>query len=167
MFLKKADSERIKEVLRVLNFLAAPFGTTEYLLNMYGVEGTDFTYSQAGDPILTDQGKADTLVQWTYVMRAPDALYHPAAPDYAQVWHDEEVAHLSVAVDDPTAQYTPLSATYGKRNGPLSQMLSDRSTDILWGRAPVSSWDQVVKDWRDQGGDAIRHELEEVMGTSA
>ncbi|MBV9326460.1 MAG: hypothetical protein JO352_22070 [Chloroflexi bacterium] len=167
VFFKKASPDRIKELLRVLNFLAAPFGTTEYLLNMFGVEGTDFTYSSEGDPTLTDQGKADTLVQWTYVMRAPDALYHPGAPDYAQVWHDEEVAHLSTAVDDPTTPYTPLSPSYGKQNGPLTQMLLDRSTDILWGRAPVSSWDQVVQDWRSQGGDAIRSELEQVMGGNA
>ena len=60
-----------------------------------------------------------------------------------------------------------LASPAPKRNGPLSQMLLDRSTDILWGRAPVSAWDQVLQDWRGQGGDAIRNELEHVMGGNA
>jgi putative aldouronate transport system substrate-binding protein len=39
--LQQAAPERIKEILRVLNYIAAPFGTHEHLLMHYGVEGVD------------------------------------------------------------------------------------------------------------------------------
>ena len=58
--IKKASPDRIKELLRVLNFLAAPFGTTEQLLLGYGVEGTDFTFDANGTPAVTDRGTAGT-----------------------------------------------------------------------------------------------------------
>ena len=40
---KQASPDRIKEILRVLNWLAAPLGTQEYLLKTYGLEGTHWT----------------------------------------------------------------------------------------------------------------------------
>ena len=40
--LKKASDERIRELLGVLDFLATPFGSQEYMVNNYGVMGTDF-----------------------------------------------------------------------------------------------------------------------------
>ncbi|GAA3306974.1 hypothetical protein [Nonomuraea dietziae] len=42
-------------------------------------------------------------------------------------------------------------------------MRTDRVTSIIAGRAPVSDLDQLVKDWRAQGGDKIRAEFESVI----
>jgi len=39
---RKASPERMDELLRVCNWLAAPFGTQEDLLVQYGLEGTDY-----------------------------------------------------------------------------------------------------------------------------
>ena len=40
---KQDDQEKLKTILRVLNWLAAPFGTEEYLYRLYGEEGVDHT----------------------------------------------------------------------------------------------------------------------------
>ena len=47
MLKKQDDQDRIKLLLRTLNWLAAPFGTKEYLYRLYGKEGVDHT-STAG-----------------------------------------------------------------------------------------------------------------------
>ncbi|GAC1318802.1 MAG: hypothetical protein NVSMB2_13760 [Chloroflexota bacterium] len=59
--LKKAPDARVKELLRVLNFLASPFGTEERELIAYGIEGTDFTRNAAGAPVLTDVGRGEVM----------------------------------------------------------------------------------------------------------
>lgn len=52
--LKKASKDRIKLLLRVLDYMAAPFGTKEYELITYGVEGTHFERSADGSPALNE-----------------------------------------------------------------------------------------------------------------
>ncbi len=54
--LKKTTPERAKVLLRVLDFLAAPFGSQEYESLVYGVRGTDFNYDDQGNPRYTDKG---------------------------------------------------------------------------------------------------------------
>ena len=66
--LKQASPDRIKEVLRVLNFIAAPFGSQEHLLIHYGVKGTDYNLDDSGNPVLTDQGKTDMNFIWAYMV---------------------------------------------------------------------------------------------------
>src|SRR4029078_11529209 len=50
-FIKKGlGKERTQELLRVLNWIAAPFGAKEWELREYGVEGKHFTRSSDGSP---------------------------------------------------------------------------------------------------------------------
>ena len=43
--IKKASPDRVKELLSVLNYLAAPFGSEEFLVTKYGVKGEDWAYA--------------------------------------------------------------------------------------------------------------------------
>ena len=40
--------------LALINWLSAPFGTAEYILKNFGVEGKDFTLDADGNPILNE-----------------------------------------------------------------------------------------------------------------
>jgi len=53
------------------------------------------------------------------------------------------------------------SATLDSKGVPLFQALRDGITDVLAGRRPLSEFDQVVKDWQNNGGNAIRTELQQ------
>ena len=46
---------------------------------------------------------------------------------------------------------------------PLAQALTDGITDVLAGRRPMSDFDQVVKDWQNNGGNTIRTELQQAI----
>lgn len=56
--IKKASRSRVTAILAVINWLAAPFGSAEYLLRKHGVEGVDWK-RQNGDPVQTDRGVAE------------------------------------------------------------------------------------------------------------
>ena len=45
----------------------------------------------------------------------------------------------------------------------MNQALIDGITDIVAGRRPLGDFDQLVKDWRNNGGDQIRHEYEQAL----
>ena len=55
--IKKGDEKRVRMLLRVLNYLAAPFGSTEREFLEFGTEGDYFTYDKHGFPDRTKQGK--------------------------------------------------------------------------------------------------------------
>jgi len=56
--LKKASPERIKELLRIMNYLASPFGSQESLLLEYGIKDQDYTLDDKGNPKPTPDGVA-------------------------------------------------------------------------------------------------------------
>src|SRR5258707_2700545 len=66
--LKKASPDRIKELLRIMNFLAAPFGSQEDLLLSYGVQDQDYTLDAKGNPAPTPDGITRAFnVPWKYI----------------------------------------------------------------------------------------------------
>jgi len=159
--LKKASPDRIKELLRILNWIASPFGTQEHLLMRYGVKDVDYTPDDKGNPILTPQGRADTTIPWQYITQGPNALYFPTAPEYPQVMQDAEKAMLPFAQIDPTS--TLYSNAFASKGSILNQLVYNSVGEVVLGRQPVSAIDQLIKDWRSQGGDQIRAEFEQAI----
>jgi putative aldouronate transport system substrate-binding protein len=163
--LKKASPDRIKELLRVLNWMASPFGSQEYLLMRYGIKDVDYTPDDKGNPVLTAQGKAETTIPWQYITQGPQAFYYPTSPEYPQVMQAAEKATLPFAQIDPTSTlYSPTNASKGTV---LAQMVYNGIGEVVLGRAPASSFDQLIKDWKSQGGDQIRSEFEQAIAAAA
>lgn len=156
--LKKASADRIKELLGVLNCLAAPVGTSEAQLLQYGVEGPDFTRDANGSPVPTPQGLADTVVPWKNISGPPDYLFSSTSQEYVPVTYQAQKEHFAVTVPNPIAGlYSPSDASKGIS---LRTTFTDHLYDILFGRQPVSALDDLVKEWRANGGDTIRSEYE-------
>jgi putative aldouronate transport system substrate-binding protein len=155
---RKAAPERVKELLRILNYLAAPFGSQESLLLEYGVEGVDFNFDDQGTPVKTDKGSADVNVTWQYLaVRAP-VLYDAAVPDFAKSAYEDAKPMIASLVADPTAGL--YSATDRAKGGLLLQNLTDALGPIVSGEAPLSDLDTVIGTWRKNGGDQMRTEYE-------
>ena len=53
--MKKAPDDRVQELLRMLNWLAAPFGSQEDRLLSFGVPDVDYTLDAKGNPVPTDR----------------------------------------------------------------------------------------------------------------
>jgi putative aldouronate transport system substrate-binding protein len=142
---KKGSPDRVKEMLRIMNWLAAPFGSQEDQLLTFGVSGTDYTLDSKGNPTLTQQGNADAnYVPWKYTTQHPFVFYTPDIPSYAQVMSDAEKAVIPAAVSDPS--FGQVSLTNFTKGFNLTQTMTDGLTDIVVGRRPLSDFDQLVKD---------------------
>ncbi|GAB3001816.1 extracellular solute-binding protein [Saccharothrix stipae] len=158
--LKKADPPRIKLLLRVVDYLSAPFGTQEYELANYGVEGKHFT-KEAGGIKLTDlySQENNSLLPTKYIGVAPSVLHLPGHPDVARAVHDWQKATLPRSVRNPGTGLR--SATEAGKSAQLNQILGDGITAITFGRKPPSAWKDVVTQWRQAGGDKVAEELAE------
>jgi putative aldouronate transport system substrate-binding protein len=162
--IKQAPPDRIKEVLRVLNWLAAQLGTQEYLLKTYGLKDTHWTPDGNGNPILNDRGKVDATVPFHYLTRAPTTMYWPDTPEKTPSMHDVQNAYHPYLSLDPTVAY--YSETNASKLPALNNDLVQSLNDIVVGRQPLSAFDQAVKDWQDHGGNQIRREFQEAMAAA-
>jgi putative aldouronate transport system substrate-binding protein len=164
---KTSDAARVKELLGVLNFFAAPFGTAEFLLIWYGIEGKEFTFDANGNPIatVTSGGQSitnpDLFIPWPNIGSPSSALYDANASEYARVMYPDASAIQNLGIQNPVVGL--YSATNAKLAATLNQKMGDGLSDIVFGRADVGSLDQLVKEWRAQGGDTIRSEFEGVL----
>src|SRR6185312_15284402 len=104
--LKKAPAERIRELLGILDWLAAPFGSQEALLIDYGVETADYTWDDKGNPVPTKDGPADsTFVEWNLVMQHMPVNYDAGFPDYTKTAFAEQANLVSLGVQNPVLGY--------------------------------------------------------------
>jgi putative aldouronate transport system substrate-binding protein len=162
--LKKASPERIKELLRILNWLAAPMGSQEYLLMTYGLKDVHWTPDAKGNPILNDRGKADALVPFRYITQGPVALYYTRDPQYASIMQDAEKAMFPFVSMNPTNGY--YSPTFSSKYPALINDLQGKINEIVVGRQPMSAFDQVVRAFLDGGGNQIRTEFEQQIAAA-
>src|SRR5690625_5347767 len=66
-FLKKNDDEeQVRELLRIADWCASPFGTEEFELLTYGVEGTHFVRVEHGMPELYDPGRREVTHSYEF-----------------------------------------------------------------------------------------------------
>jgi putative aldouronate transport system substrate-binding protein len=154
------DRERVKELLRLLDYLAAPLGSEERLFLDNGLPGVHHDVQPNGTIKTNDLLSAErgALHQMT---NPPQVFYYQNAPEvarYMQQWSEEM---LAIGLDNPTAALFSQTAT--TRGGELGQLLADKQAAVILGREPLAAWDQTVRDWRDRGGDQIRKEYEEAL----
>ena len=161
--LKQASPDRIKELLGILNYLAAPFGSEEGLLVQYGVKGADYTFDAKGNPIPTNKARIE-VVPWGGLVRHSPVLYDSTNPEAAKVGHDAEVQAAAIGLKDPVVGL--FSNTYASKGAALNRTFIDGVNQILYGRTPVSSLAGLISAWRANGGDTIRSEYEQALQDS-
>ncbi|RJL32794.1 extracellular solute-binding protein [Bailinhaonella thermotolerans] len=160
VMLKKADEGRVKELLRLADFFASPFGSEEYTLLRYGVEGVHHKRDGNGNPILTEQGTKEVAsLPWSWWLAPPYSIYEPTSKAVAEHAHAAMTRMIPRAVQ--SAELGLYSPAWQGRYEALRTLKSDRITSIVVGRAPMSDYDKLVKDWLAAGGEQARKELEQ------
>jgi putative aldouronate transport system substrate-binding protein len=163
--MKSTTPEQAKKLLGVLNYLSAPFGTQEYLTMWYGVEGSEFDFDANGNPVVSPKGQTDLFIPWPNVGAGASVLYNASAPEYARVMAKDIAVIQGMGIQNPVVGL--YSKTNAQKAATLNQKMGDGLLAIIFGREDVSTLDQLVKDWRAQGGDQIRSEFEQALQTSA
>jgi putative aldouronate transport system substrate-binding protein len=152
------DPERTKELLRILDYFSAPFGSEEYNFLNFGIDGVDATVQPDGTRILSDRGLAEIGELGTVVV-PPPVFYFPADPGDAQFMQTAAAQIAALGIDNPAL--TAFSPTNAAKSGELNQLGTDRITALITGRDPLTALDQYIKDWKARGGDQIRTELQQ------
>lgn len=164
--LKKASPDRIKELLRIVDWLAAPFGSEEDLLLSYGLEGQDHTTDANGDPQMSATGNANAgYVPWRYIAQHPYVTYQADLPGYTKRSFDVEEMLLKTGIQDVTNGHYSQTAFAAAGTTALNTF-NDGINDILFARRPMSDFDQLVKDWQKAAGDQQRNEYTEAMAAA-
>lgn len=159
--LKKAPPDRIKELLRIVDWLASPFGSEEDLLLSYGVEGQDHTRDANGDPKLSASGNGNAgYVPWRYIAQHPYVTYQADLPGYTKRTFDVERLLLHTGIQDATNGHYSKTA-FASVGTTALQTFNDGVNDIIYSRRPLSDYDQLVKDWQKAAGDTMRAEYEQ------
>lgn len=149
---KSASESVIRDVLAVANVTAAPYGTKEYMMTNYGVEGTHYTVKD-GVPVKTDAGNNQVMNAYVMVASPAATLAHPDFPDVAKAqveWYQrmgsftKKSSFFGQMITEPT-RYTNLGNDF--------EQLED---DITRGRKKISDMQQAVSTWKSQGGDKLR-----------
>jgi len=154
------DPERVKELLRILDYFSAPFGSEEYNFLTFGIEGVHHTMQPDGTRILNDRGRAEISELGTVVV-PPPVFYYPSDPGDAQYLQTAAAQIAALGIENPAL--TAFSPTNAAKSTELNQLGADRITAIITGRDPLAALNQYIKEWKARGGDQIRKEYQDAL----
>ncbi|WP_427765269.1 extracellular solute-binding protein [Streptomyces sp. DSM 41931] len=149
---KKASEQQIKDFLALCNFCAAPYGTKEFMLTAYGVEGTDYTFEQ-GLPVKTQQGVNEVNGAYDYTGNPAPYIAYPDLPEVTKgmvEWQQRMGAFTK------KSSFFGLTVTEPARWSNLADDFEQLEDDVVRGRKKISDVQQAVSDWRSRGGDGLR-----------
>lgn len=158
---RKADKKRLREQLRITDWLAAPFGTEEYHFRVYGEADVHHTIDENGDPSYTELGLAETVVPVRYLTEGPSVCYQPGRPDDVRIQHEHESTFVPEGLPNPVVGlYSETESTDGAA---LDEQLAVLRNEVIQGRKTMRDWDEGVRAWRKGGYNRIREEYEEQL----
>jgi putative aldouronate transport system substrate-binding protein len=154
VFVRKGmEPEQVEEILGIINYCAAPFGTREYMDYRYGEAGAHHELNDDGAPQLTDTGNAEVNDGYYFISGRPQAITESQYPDFVQ-WKCDWYNHAAqFTEDDP---FAGIRIQRPERFSGAETPMTDRVNDIIRGREDLSALDQAVADWRRDGGDEGR-----------
>lgn len=156
---KDVPDNRIKEILGVMNWLAAPFGTEEYLYRFWGAEGKHHTWDEELQvPVGNATLDTEALTLLEFLVMTNRALFDPGHDNITKAFYEIQADMIE------NGQFSAADGLFSEtndRNGAnIEKPLADARDAIIQGRRPLSDWSKAVDDWRKAGGDTIRSEYE-------
>jgi len=157
---KTTDESRIEELLRVMDLVASPFGTRQYLHVNHGVEGRQFTMTDHQIVPNPEQTTAESVPGMNYAGAAQATVLHvPGSPDATRTVAQYLGTMMPDAVPMPSAgKFSDTSVTKGAA---ANRALHDLMANIIQGRAQLTQWRDGVRAWKAAAGDAIAREYAE------
>ncbi|UWE07642.1 ABC transporter substrate-binding protein [Actinacidiphila bryophytorum] len=142
---------QIEECLRIANYLAAPYGTVEYAMVNFGVEGVDYTMGADG-PAATKSGIANVQAQTYPFLATPvNVISNPGFPKVTQdrcAWNSEAAKYAYKPV------FWNMNITVPNRyaTADAGQAVEDTIKDVYHGIKPVSAFQDALSTWKGSGG---------------
>ncbi|MEV0611758.1 hypothetical protein AB0I81_00425 [Nonomuraea sp. NPDC050404] len=151
---KSLSQKQIEECLRLADFLAAPFGTYEYTLLNYGVEGEHWKRGDNG-PEYTEKGRKEASQVTYQFLCAPESIVsnpgHNAITEAYCAWSADAAKYAAKPV------FWNMNVTVPSRFASVStaQQVNDIITQVTCGTKTVADFKETVKTWKAAGGDQL------------
>ena len=149
-------ADRVTTLLKVADYLAAPFGSAEYLTSKYGVEGPDYAVKD-GNIVATKSGSAGSQLGLKYLVDAPQVNFIPGNADAARTC-DRLLRKLVPGAQANDAVYL-YSRTAADRFAQSQTRFTALENDIVQGRKPVGAWRVEADAWWQRYGRQMSEEL--------
>ena len=157
---KKLTKSQIEEVLRIANYFAAPFGSQEYNLLNYGVEGVDYTMGANG-PTLNATGTkyaGSAVTTYNFLTSPNNTIYNAGYPDVTKAsatWGQANAKYgyqplfygLNVTVPNSLAAanaFTPFSSS------------TNIMYEVVRGRSSIADYQSTLSTWLRNGGTKLK-----------
>jgi len=160
---KSLSPSQIEELLRIANYLAAPFGTYEYTLVNYGAPDVDYTMGSNG-PVLTATGNKQVASTYSFLAAPISVDSNPGYPEVTRassVFAQQNARYgykplfydLNVSVPSNLAAanaFTPFTET------------ANIMYEVVRGRKTIADYRATVRQWQASGGNALKRFYESV-----
>ena len=155
------DENKIVELLHIMEYIAAPFGSDEFNFIYYGIENDMFNWVN-GAPVQVTNGNQNWANGLNYLCGTTEINYFYAnQPGEAQLMQQLQEQQIQASIADPTqGLYSP---TWVAQGANLIQMQQDAYNAMVVGNQPLSDLAQVISDWKKQGGDQARTEFQQSL----
>jgi putative aldouronate transport system substrate-binding protein len=157
-----SDPNRIKELLRILNYLAAPTFSVEWSYVTLGVDGWDNQPGPNGTKAVTTKGSKE-IASLTNVALCNPVYYYPSEPALGPVMQDYTHRLYAIGITDPSDAVFPPPPTAQQKQDTLDTLINDRVLRIVKGTDPLSALDTLISDWKSQGGAQMTQEYEQAL----
>ncbi|MER6149307.1 extracellular solute-binding protein [Streptomyces hirsutus] len=149
---KKASEAVVRDTLAVANVTAAPYGTKEFMLTNYGVEGTHYSVED-GVPVKNDTGNNHVVNAYVMVASPAPTIAHP---DFANIAKGQVEWQQRMGAFTRKTPFYGMQITEPSRLTSLSNDFEQLEDDIVRGHKKVGDMQQAVSDWKSKGGDKLR-----------
>ncbi len=143
--------EQIEECLAIANYLAAPYGSAEYTMVNFGVEGTHFT-TVDGVPTPTEAGKKEVQAQTYPFLSAPSAVISsPTAQVVTKDITAWQAANVK-ALAKPVFWGMNISMPQAQATAEAAQPVEDTLKDVIHGKKSIQDLKDAAATWKSSGG---------------
>ena len=151
---------QIEELLAVADYLAAPYGSREYTMVNFGVEGVHYTM-QDGVPTSTGEGrKYVQAATYPFLAAPPAVLSNQGADvvtkDYA-AWQAANVKRLY----KPVFFNMNISMPQAMATASAAQSVEDTIKDCYHGKKKVKDVQAAIASWKSGSGDRLKRWMTE------
>jgi putative aldouronate transport system substrate-binding protein len=146
--------EQIEELLAVANYLAAPYGSAEYTMVNFGVEGVHHT-RQNGVPTATDDGKKFVQAQTYPFLASPSQVISNPGADVVTKDNAAWAAANVKAAYKPVFWGMNISMPQAQATADAAQPVEDTIKDCYHGKKKVSDVRDAIASWKSSGGDRL------------
>lgn len=158
----KSNKARVRELLGILDYMAAPFGSEEFTFMNFGIEGHNYTLKD-GQPT----GSSNPVIQAEMASAYGPSpyevnVYIPGPPSHSiEVQKLYESAVPSSVANPVVGLITP---TLVAKDADLTRIIRDGFVGIVTGRQSLAGGlKSLRRTWASQGGEKLRGEFQDAL----